>query len=70
MAILFPHTPSVRVPSCCTKALGRGVAELSVLFKKLGSDTVLLLVRLPSTVGNVTVLGLDRSLQNLVEGGK
>lgn len=40
MAILLPHTPSVCVPSCCTKALGFGIVELPMLFRKLGSDTV------------------------------
>lgn len=41
-----------------------------MLFRKPGSDTVLLLVCIPTTMGNITVLVLDRSFQNLVEGGK
>lgn len=35
------HTPlPVCVPSCFTETLGRGIVELLVLFRKLGSDTV------------------------------
>lgn len=41
-----------------------------MLFRKPASDTVLLLVCIPATSRNITVLGLDMSFQNLVEGGK
>lgn len=64
------HTPLVCVPLSCTKTPCRGIVELPVLFRKPASDTVLLLVCIPTTSGNITVLGLDMSFQNLVEGGK
>ena len=41
-----------------------------MLIRKPGSDTVLLLVCVPTTMGNITVLVLDRSFQNLLEGRK
>jgi len=41
-----------------------------MLLRKPGSDTALLLVCIPATTGNITVLVSERSFQNLVEGGK
>lgn len=44
--------------------------ELPRLFRRPGSDTVLLLAYIPTAMENITVLVLDRSFQKFLEGGK